>query len=129
MDRGDWPAGEVIQRPSGYMAGMQANPRHAEALAWALVAPHEIPHWFEPSGLPPKPAYPHLFDGRGLPREPTPLESARIEECNEWEAGRLRACMAQWPWAFARMVLEARPAEFAPMVCFVPKEPEPEPEP
>lgn len=83
--------------------------REIDLRAFALEAPREIPPWFEPDNLAAEPVWPKCFDERGIPRQPTPLERAQMDAWNAWERERLKSRVFQWPWAYARGVLAARP--------------------
>ena len=86
---------------------------HDPMLILAAHAPREPQEWFEPEGLPPMPEWP---SGIGdpysipyLPADKTALREKAASERAAWTRDYLKAKSIQWPWAWARAVLEARP--------------------
>lgn len=84
---------------------------------YAAQAPREIPAWFEPV-MPPLPPYGKGFiSGDGQRYYTDKSEAERIEgddfyfegqqERNEWHKNLKKQRIAQWPWAWADLVLGA----------------------
>lgn len=89
-----------------------------EALTLAAHAPSDIPWWFKPQMQSPKPDWPKDAMGANFQVKPdaelTPEQKAALQAINDWERDFSKQRLIQWPWAYAELVLAARPPEFSP---------------